>query len=594
LHPTMKSIIACLALLAGCAPGRVPPPVLDQYPVATGELAAIRDGFVARVESQGFELPYRPMLREWTRPSLVSWRAEARSVAVPDWDKVDPKVRNMFLTCGGRRFFDLAFRWFFPVHELAHFLQSEFNWQGDHAGAERLANDLAVAFHRSRAGGAGRLDDLRAGISSCLGKFPLPAEAKPDPDGFFNSHYQKITGDPMVYGAFQWRFLLDSLDKADRLDFGDLVNRLIRQTTVPTAVMLNASLDVGFHVAAHLYLPDVAITLFDPLYTRQVKMARRQLVVPDLLIRTQRGMLSRRLNLAWHVHRLVRVPALFLDFKNTRTAFALLTGEQKPVPGNKTVRERLDKFLLPLYPELKNLSPSEEILALALTSLIEYEYESFFATFHAAYFEKWEWSRRKFRREWYREIGPAVAALGSASGIREVVIVLSPALRRHGKSYRVLGGIGRVASLLPENPDEMEHALLYAFHELCHGISDSLVLGPDARPGIVSYKQGEKGKELHLLIEAAANQTMFESLGKTNPRMQERFLARFGNLSWLTSDNRLAKHVSLAGNRIDAERLDRLIKGLRTSPLETSREIYAQGLLVSTPTLDGIRRILSR
>ncbi|MBW1809483.1 MAG: hypothetical protein JRJ87_14905 [Deltaproteobacteria bacterium] len=518
---------------------------------------------------------------------------DGHAVAVPKFCELDQKTTESFARLGGRHFFNLAFRWFFPVHELASFLLIEFNFQGTPAQSERLANDLAIAFFKTQPGGLDKLTALGDYIAKAVTICCQSNLAQERIDSYFNENFDRLSLDSLAYRTFQWRFYQDSLKKIDRLDFAKLVKQMTGQSRLPTAVMLNAALDVGFHVAAHLFLPDVAITLFDPIYIQRVKTARKNTMIPDLLLQVQRGLLSKRLNILWQTHRLVRVPAIFHDFDATKTAFKLLLGEVEVSAKNQHIQNRLDTHFLPLYPAFRNLSPSGQLLGQALAAVIEYEYESFYKTFHSSHREKWDWSRRKFRTRWYAEIVPAIAALDPGRSIKQAVIVLSPALRRHGKSFRIQNGIARVAALLPENPEEMIHALLYAFHEMCHGISDQLIYELGYQAQQISYKNDDKGKKLHILIEAIANQAMFESLGKTNPEFQESFLTTFGNLAWLGEQDLLRKHTTLAGRNLSSDLLLQLQKDLESNSNEGSRQIYTQGLLVPEKALGRLRKILS-
>jgi hypothetical protein len=581
-----------LVVFSACRPVRLPPPLaLDSSP--QGVLNKLANDFISRVEQTGIELPYRPELWEWTRPGLISWREDLRSVAVPRFSELDQKTTELFTRLGGLPFFNLAFRWFLPIHELAYFLQTEFDFQGTPAQAERLANNLAVAFFMTQPGGRDKLTTLGAYIEEATKHCCQPALAQDGIDSYFDENNDLLSLDPMAYRAFCWRFLQDSLKQIDSLDFSELVRQMTGQSRLPTAVMLDAALDVGFHVAAHLLLPDVAITLFDPIYIQRVRTARKNVMIPDLLLQTQRGLLSRKLNILWQTHRLVRVPAFFHDFDKTKTAFKLLLGEVEVSKKNQHIQNRLDTHFLSQYPAFKKLSPSGQLLGQALAAVIEYEYESFYKTFHSSHRQKWDWSRRKFKKRWYAEIVPAIAALDPGRSIKQAVVVLSPALRRHGKSYRIQNSIARVATLLPENPEEMIHALLYAFHEMCHGISDRLIYELGYHPQQVSYKKGDKGKSLHILIEAAANQAMFDSLTKTNPELLESFLTTFGNLAWLGEQDLLMKHTLLAGRNLSADLLQQLQKDLENNSREGSRQIYTQGLLVPEKALVRLRKILT-
>jgi hypothetical protein len=304
--------------------------------------------------------------------------------------------------------------------------------------------------------------------------------------------------------------------------------------------------------------------------------------------------LSRQLTERWPVHRLVRVPALFPRFEDSRIAFDLLVGGGSIGTKRRRVqvRSRLERFLLPRYPSLRGLAGPDRDLARQLVSVIEEEYRLFWPKYHQARRAKWDEMRRRFRAAWHAEVAPAMAALNRGGQIKQIVIVLSPALKRHGKSYRVLGKIGRVATYLPREPAEMSHGLLYAFHEVCHGITDDLIFALGYRREDLSFKRGDKGARIHALIEVTANQAMFEALGKTNPKLQQRFITEFGDLKWLADPALLRERIALAGRELDERALAELQQGLLETSAETSRSIYEQGLLVPPKALEALRSIL--
>lgn len=573
----------------GYAVANPPGSASAKQPHDLSSLKAKRDEFVRRVETLGFELPYTPEMRLWTRPSIISWREEARAVAVPEWDQLDPKVKQLLegWTSDGRAMtlFNRAFRWFFPMHELTHFLQTEFGGCEGHSRCEREANDMAVAFLVGPGEGetAGWEKLVDAAVERSVA---LPGDD--DPDAWFDRNYHEMRERPKVYAAYQWGFVKDSLSRGAELEFDEMVTGVLTRNGHPTAVMLAPQLDVGFHVAAHLHLPDVAITLHDPKYVERVELARKDMKFPSTLLKDLAPSLSTSLNERWRVHRLVRVPALFPDFADTKTAFRLLLGDDQSGPANEVIRRRLEP-LLKLYPSLRELSGEDLELARVLTGLIITQYDGFYVRWVAGQMHKWDPARRAFRDAWYEQITPALALLDPDRKIRQVVIVLSPALRRHGKSYRVADGIGRVAALLPVDPAELPHALLYAFHEMCHGISDDLVFAAGFSKVDLSYKQGDSGKQLHALIEHAANQAMFESLNVANPELLAEFLAGFGSLQWLAEADLLAEHARFAGHAPGSKQLGEFEEGLESNPVETSRLMYEEGILVPAETLKALR-----
>lgn len=200
-------------------------------PAPAGDHAALermRDRFIDRAGRTGLRLPFRPAIREWTRPSLISWRQEARAVAVPRWDELNKGQRTALEQIAGSAtaapvVFEWLFRWFFVPHELTHAFQTKLSSKDDHAASERLANDMAVAFFMEEPDGPAHLDQLAAIIESAI---PRLAALPPDGDAYFNAHYDELGSDPRLYGSFQLRFVLDSLNRRQTLRFDDLAARL--------------------------------------------------------------------------------------------------------------------------------------------------------------------------------------------------------------------------------------------------------------------------------------------------------------------------------------------------------------------------------
>jgi hypothetical protein len=196
-----------------------------------GDLATLertRDLFMARAAKAGLHLEFTPEIREWTRPSLISWRQDERAVAVPRWDELPEGPRRALGELAGsddaaRPLFDWLFRWFFVPHELTHALQTNLGSTDDHATSERFANDVAVAFYMQQPGGREQLDQLLRVVVDLLPRLrPLP----PGPDDYFNLHYDALGRDPSLYGSFQLRFVHDSLARRDGLNFDELAARL--------------------------------------------------------------------------------------------------------------------------------------------------------------------------------------------------------------------------------------------------------------------------------------------------------------------------------------------------------------------------------
>jgi hypothetical protein len=194
----------------------------------------LRDAFLARVARAGFVLSFVPEVREWTRPSMISWRQEAKAVAVPRWEELTDGQRELLERMASaeraRALFDELFRWFLIVHELTHALQNNLGVaHGDHAVSERSANDVAVAFFRETSESRKRLADLTLLLETARAKLPSLAEFADEAalDRHFDAHYDELTRDPTRYGAFQVRFILDSVRRSDALLFDETIRSAV-------------------------------------------------------------------------------------------------------------------------------------------------------------------------------------------------------------------------------------------------------------------------------------------------------------------------------------------------------------------------------
>jgi hypothetical protein len=153
---------------------------------------------------------------------------------VPRWEELDDGQRalleRMSSARGARPLFGELFRWFLIVHELTHALQNNLGTaHRDHAMSERSANDVAVAFFCETPESRKRLADLATMLNASTGKLPSLAEFADEAalDRYFDAHYDELTREPTRYGAFQVRFILDSLGRSGVLHFDDTINKAV-------------------------------------------------------------------------------------------------------------------------------------------------------------------------------------------------------------------------------------------------------------------------------------------------------------------------------------------------------------------------------
>jgi hypothetical protein len=198
-------------------------------------IVELRDRFLERARRAGVAMPFTPEMREWTRPSMISWRQEARAVAIPRWDELgEPQRRLLELMAGARgsqQLFELLFRWFLVPHELTHALQENAAAAAHpgHAAGERLANDAAVAFLAEDPEARRSLFALAPLLVGARQRLPrLPVEGDEAAlDRHVDAHYDELGRDLPLYGAFQVRLILDSLRRLDALRFEEVVQRTV-------------------------------------------------------------------------------------------------------------------------------------------------------------------------------------------------------------------------------------------------------------------------------------------------------------------------------------------------------------------------------
>jgi hypothetical protein len=228
----MRSAVLATAVgLALACAWRTPLPAQPTAPDGTlAALQADRDAFLGRCAEAGAALPSPPEIREWTRPSMMSWRREAHAVAVPRWDELTPEQRALVSRMAGSEalapeVFRWVFRWFLLPHELAHAIQDGAAVRLPHARSERLANDAAVAFLREQPGGGRRVDRFARIVEEMVARLPDPVPPHDDSEAWFDARYDELPVEQ--YAAFQVRYFRDSLARRDTLHLPDICRTLV-------------------------------------------------------------------------------------------------------------------------------------------------------------------------------------------------------------------------------------------------------------------------------------------------------------------------------------------------------------------------------
>ncbi|MDD2772212.1 MAG: hypothetical protein PHP45_00775 [Elusimicrobiales bacterium] len=190
-------------------------------------IQAISNQFLNRAAQSGLILSFVPEIREWTRPSLISWRQEARAVAVPNWSELSETQHALLLRMAGtgndELLFNYLFRWFFVPHELSHALETNLGGKHDNAASEQLANDIAVAFYMEQEVEQ-KLMELERILENALPNLP----PLPDTPDYFNKHYQEMGQNNLpLYAAYQTTFVLNSIHKRKNLSLDLLFKELV-------------------------------------------------------------------------------------------------------------------------------------------------------------------------------------------------------------------------------------------------------------------------------------------------------------------------------------------------------------------------------
>jgi len=163
-------------------------------------------------------------------PYLAYFDHRRSTIVLPHWPTLDAEFRAFFLDVAGSAdaagsLFVRLFNDYLVAHEMAHWLRRLQRIDLDRYELERDANDLAVAFFRATEGGADRLAELRSPLCSALERLRDPTPSGVEVEAFFNAQYGVLAADPYLYGYYQFRFILASLDRSCELEFAALVHR---------------------------------------------------------------------------------------------------------------------------------------------------------------------------------------------------------------------------------------------------------------------------------------------------------------------------------------------------------------------------------
>ena len=181
----------------------------------------------------GFEPP-APAVAIRNTPNLAYYDPRSGTIVIAHWPTLDTELRAFFLGLSDTEehagaLFVALFNEFLVAHEMGHWVQRGLRVARDRYGAEREANDIAVAFFRTVEGGEARLVELHTRVRAALERLADPTPIGADERQFFNERYAELATNPVAYGYYQFRFILASIDAREQLDFTGLLRRMVEE-----------------------------------------------------------------------------------------------------------------------------------------------------------------------------------------------------------------------------------------------------------------------------------------------------------------------------------------------------------------------------
>jgi len=190
---------------------------------------SVINSFHARAAAAGLDLGVVPAVEVRSTPQLIFYSPNNGKIVMPWWDDVAPEVRTVFARLGGgdaegEQVFRAFFHRFFLAHEAGHWLRyrSDTRKETLYAG-EDDANRIAVAFWRTQPDGEAFLAELERMLAGIVARIPDPTPAGEDPVAYFGANYQELGRDPMKYGYYQFRFVLDAVRERSTLDLDTIL-----------------------------------------------------------------------------------------------------------------------------------------------------------------------------------------------------------------------------------------------------------------------------------------------------------------------------------------------------------------------------------
>lgn len=192
----------------------------------------IVDRFSVQVEGLGVDLGVPPTVVVDTSAVLIYYNPSFKRIGVPFWEAVDAERKVVFSVFAGgdpeagEVLFRASFNKFLVAHEAGHWLQhwgEMLEFRGNLFAGEAHANQVAVAFWMTQPGGEAFLEALEPMFQVAVDQLPDPTPPGEDPVEFFNRNYVELGPDPMRYGYYQFRMMLDAVQQRSTLTLDGLI-----------------------------------------------------------------------------------------------------------------------------------------------------------------------------------------------------------------------------------------------------------------------------------------------------------------------------------------------------------------------------------
>lgn len=180
--------------------------------------------FAAKVSELLDQEVVAPSVEIRNTPNLAYFDHRSWTIVLAHWPTLDRTSQAFFLeltntTEDATALFAGLFNEFLIAHEMTHWLHRTLGVERDRYTSEREANDFAVGFFLTIDDGETRLLALSSRLEAALVRLSDPTPPDANERDFFNAQYAVLARNPSLYGFYQFRFILDSIDRRDELDF---------------------------------------------------------------------------------------------------------------------------------------------------------------------------------------------------------------------------------------------------------------------------------------------------------------------------------------------------------------------------------------